>query len=127
MKQWANNNRDKIHEYAERHTKNKSHNISKEELQELYTYCESSCMYCGISEREAISLYGQKLHKDHAYNDGSGGIENCVLACKQCNSSKRDLDWDDWFQPPNLKFDTERFNKIKSWLVIKGNENFKSE
>jgi 5-methylcytosine-specific restriction endonuclease McrA len=126
-KEWVDNNRDRVNGYSRKRNQNKNHNISDVELQELYEYCNYSCMYCGISEKEAIELYGQKLHRDHAYNNGSHGIENCVLACKQCNSSKRDLDWDDWFQYPNSKYSIEKFNKIKNWLILKGNENLKSE
>ncbi|RNB59425.1 hypothetical protein EDM57_04595 [Brevibacillus gelatini] len=115
-KDWRQNNREKLKEYRIERELHKKHDISDEELNELYAYCNSSCMYCGITEEESVEKYGHKLHKDHAINDGSNGIENCILACKSCNSSKRNKDWDVWFTTENPKYTQERFVKIKEWL-----------
>lgn len=100
----------------------KRHDISKDELSELFEYANYSCMYCGISEEESLKVFGEKLHKDHAYNDGSNGIDNCILACKSCNSTKHKKDWNEWYTPENEKFNPILFNKIIKWLnkFIKG-------
>jgi hypothetical protein len=114
-KLWRHTHKDKLREYRENHS-HKHHEITKEELEQLYTYCNYSCMYCGLGEKEAIELYGHRLHKEHALNNGSNGIDNCVLACKQCNIEKNVLDWDQWYTEKNPKYDIERYIKIKEWL-----------
>jgi DNA primase len=116
QKEWQRNNKDKIQIYNLERKLHKNHNISKEELKELYDYANYSCMYCGIPEEEAKKQYGQKLHKDHAYNNGSNGIENCILACKGCNCEKHEQDWDEWYISANPKHTEERYNKIKNRL-----------
>jgi 5-methylcytosine-specific restriction endonuclease McrA len=69
-----------------------------------------------MSEEDAIKKYKNRLHRDHAYNEGSNKIDNCVLACKGCNDSKRKKDWDEWYTEDNKRFSQERFDKIVEWL-----------
>lgn len=116
QKEWRQNNPEKLKEYREERLFHKKHEISDDELNELYQYANHCCMYCGINETESLQLYNQKLHKDHAYNDGSNGIDNCILACKSCNSSKRDKDWIEWFTSDNPKYTDERYIMISEWL-----------
>lgn len=116
--QWQRENKEVVNSYSKNRNKHKSHDISNEELDELYEYCNSSCMYCGLSEEKHKELYSQVLHKDHAYNNGSNGIDNCILACKSCNSSKRDENWDIWYTPDNPKFTEERYVRIKERLDL---------
>lgn len=115
--EWQRKNKDKIKGYREKRAMHKNHDISEDELLLIYEYSNSSCMYCGKSEEEAILRYGQKLHKDHAYNSGSDGIDNCVLACKGCNSSKHNKDWEEWFVSSDC-FEEERYRVIEHWLDI---------
>lgn len=117
IKQYKKEHPEKTKQYNKNHSR-KKHDISKEELDDLYTYTKFSCMYCGITEEESLKTYKQHLHKDHAYNDGSNGIENCVLACKRCNSLKHTKDWDEWFIPTNKLFNQDRYDKIKNWLNL---------
>jgi 5-methylcytosine-specific restriction endonuclease McrA len=114
-KEWEQNNKDKLKQYGLNHI-HKTHDITDDEINQLYEYCNASCMYCGMAEEEHKEIYGQKLHKDHAYNEGSNGIDNCILACKSCNSSKRDNDWDVWYTLDNPKYTEERYIKINQWL-----------
>jgi hypothetical protein len=116
QREWRRSHPDRIKEYREETLFHKKHEISGDELNELYRYADSNCMYCGISEELAIEKYKQRLHKDHAYNEGSNGIDNCILACKSCNSSKRDNDWDVWYTLDNPKYTEERYIKINQWL-----------
>jgi len=115
--EWQRNNKDKIKTYREKRQSHKNHDISNEELAILYDYANSSCMYCGISETEAKAKYNNNLHKDHAYNNGSDGIDNCVLACKGCNSIKHNKDWDEWFISSEV-YDEIRYDVIASWLQM---------
>jgi hypothetical protein len=122
--EWSRNNPNKLKEYRLKRELNKTHEISKEELKELYEYADSKCMFCDMTEEYAKYLYGEKLHKDHAYNDGSNGINNCILACKGCNCSKHKKDWDEWFTPDNPIYDEVNYNRIKAWLdKFKDNKN----
>lgn len=118
QKDWRVENKDKIKEYTENRNLHKDHDINEYDLNKLYEYANYSCMYCGMTEEDSLEVYGQKLHKDHAYNYGSDGIDNCVLACKGCNSSKRDRDWDEWYTPELNKFSKGRYEAIENWLEI---------
>ncbi|WP_217493734.1 HNH endonuclease, partial [Paenibacillus polymyxa] len=114
--EWRRKNPDKIRDYRIFREQHKNHTITATEMDFLYQYCNYSCMYCGLTERDSLKEYGQILHRDHAVNDGGNGIENCILACKSCNSSKHTDDWDVWFTTDNEKFDFERYQKIYEWL-----------
>jgi hypothetical protein len=114
-KKWKLTHKDKIKEY---YKSRKIHDITENEYELIFSYCAGKCMYCGMSEEESQIVFGQKLHKDHAINDGSGGIENCILACKGCNSSKHADDWNIWYTPENPVFSEERFYAIKYWLNL---------
>jgi hypothetical protein len=117
-RKWRLRNRDKLKEYYEYRQMHKNHEITKEELSLLYDYCNSSCMYCGITEENALIKQGQKLHRDHAINDGSNGIENCLLACRSCNTSKNRRDWHEWYIKDNPVFYIERYEVIVYWLTL---------
>lgn len=119
MRKWQAENKDKLKEYRENRYFTKNHDISNEELALLYDFSGSSCMYCGMSEEESLEMYKQKLHRDHAINYGSNGIENCILACKSCNSTKNDKDWDEWYLKADC-FNEERYRLIVEWLEIIG-------
>lgn len=111
--EWRRQNKDKVKKYNKKH---KKHELSEAELQQIYEYANSSCMYCGITETEAIELYKQRLHKDHAYHNGSDNISNCILCCKGCNSWKKKRNWDEWYTPDKSIFSQDRFDKIKFWI-----------
>ncbi|WP_064199111.1 HNH endonuclease [Brevibacillus brevis] len=96
--------------------KSKIHEITDKELNELYTYANSSCMYCGMTEDEHKAKFKKRLHKDHAINEGSNKIDNCVLACLTCNSSKRAKDWTEWYTPLNDNYRQARYDRIVKWL-----------
>jgi len=117
LKRWYDNNADKVKEYRESRMMHKKHDMTEDELLELYDYAKYRCMYCGMTEEDAIKIYNQRLHKDHAYNDCGNGIENCILACMGCNCSKRDKDWDDWYNEANPRYTKRRYNKIFKWLM----------
>lgn len=114
---WRRGNKNKLKDYRIKRLFHKSHDISEDEIRLIYSYSNSCCMYCGITEEEAIEKYQNKLHKDHADNFGSDGIENCILACKGCNSSKHDKDWEEWFINSNM-YDEERKKAIAYWLDL---------
>lgn len=115
QKNWRNNNKEKIKKYNLK-KRDKRHEITIEEYSLLYDYCDGRCMYCGLSEDDSVKIYGQKLHRDHAINNGSNTLDNCILACKRCNSDKNTKDWNVWYNPNNSVYLEERYNSIKFWL-----------
>ncbi|MCA1021587.1 HNH endonuclease [Halobacillus litoralis] len=116
-REWESKNRDKISEYNQYRKMNKHHDITDEEWESCKKYFGYACAYCGITENESIELYGQRLHKDHFHHMGSNEIDNCIPACKVCNSSKNDHDFYEWFQRPDI-FDLDKFEVIDGWLSI---------
>lgn len=116
--QYRKENKDKIHMYNKKRSEHKKHNIPKKQLEVLYNYANNSCMYCGLTEKESKLKFKEKLHKDHAINEGNNTIDNCILACKSCNSEKHKTDWNIWYNPENPKYTEERYNNIKQWLEV---------
>jgi len=52
------------------------------------------CWYCGIQ------LEPEKLTKDHVFPRSKGGdndMDNIIMVCKTCNSSKGDMDLFEWY------------------------------
>lgn len=124
QKRWRQENRDKLKSYNENRKQNKTHEISKDEWEECLLFFETSCAYCGIHQDEAKNEYGQCLHKEHVYHDGSNKIDNCVPACRSCNSRKWTYEFEYWYQEGLDVFDENRLVKIKQWLSIQHKEDF---
>lgn len=116
MVTWRKENKDKISVYSKKYSEEKTHIITKKELSLLYAYCKGLCMYCGMSELEAKDTYGKKLFKDHFYNEGSNGIDNCILCCNGCSSSKRDHDFEEWYIENNPVYSEERYKNVLEWI-----------
>ncbi|MGK4040835.1 HNH endonuclease [Heyndrickxia oleronia] len=95
----------------------KQHDITEEEWLRCKAYFEYSCAYCGVSVEEHLLVTGQDLHKEHVIHDGSNGIENCVPACRKCNSEKWAFEFDDWYSESNVNYDQDRKNKIINWIT----------
>lgn len=110
--EFVKNNPDKMRNYRKKH---KNHDVTLEEWNICKKSFNSSCAYCGLTLEEHISLFKQDLHKDHVVHDGSNEIDNCVPACKSCNSEKHDKLLEDWYNENNPKFKSENYNKIKRW------------
>ena len=117
-KEYNKKNKDKIARYNAYRQQHKTHTLTKKEWNKCLEYFDNSCAYCGMSMEEHKNLYKQSLHKEHVRNDGSNGIENCVPACKHCNSQKRTYLLEDWYNETNPKFERERLDKIYEWMYI---------
>lgn len=118
LKIWQQNNKDKIKEYNSYRMMHKSHEITKEEWESCKEFFNNSCAYCGIDELEAKKVTNNYLHKEHVDHQGSNGIENCVPACKSCNSSKHTSNLEDWYNESNSLYSTDRLNRIIEWLAM---------
>lgn len=112
---WQHNNKEKLAKYNNEHM-NKKHEITNEEWIRCKEFFNFSCAYCGFPELTAKEQFGHNLHKEHAINNGSNNIANCVPACRRCNSSKRTEDYFNWYKKTNKFFSSERLDKINDWL-----------
>lgn len=115
-KEWELTNKDKISEYNHNHLLHKEHEIADEEWEICKSFFNDSCAYCGITEEKAKELYNQRFHREHAINNGTNDITNCVPSCKRCNTSKWKNDYYDWYCEGNLVYSEDRLNKINKWL-----------
>lgn len=106
-----------MREHSRFRNMHKTHNITDEEWDSIKEYFNYQCAYCGISEIESKIIHKQNLHKDHIYHDGNNDIDNCVPACRSCNTSKHDIYFNDWYNENNPKFNIERLDKIIKWAT----------
>lgn len=53
-----------------------------------YISAEKTCVYCGISEAEAISRFAHRLHIDRKITNLGYVLDNICLACQRCNLVK---------------------------------------
>jgi len=107
---------DKIRKYNLKRQQNKMHEISKEEWEYCKEFFSYSCAYCGIALEDHMNLHGQDLHKEHVDCEGSNKIDNCVPACKSCNSAKWQYSLEEWYMEANPIYNHERLEKIHNWL-----------
>jgi len=118
-KQWRDNNPDKIKLLNQRRRSMKAclpAALTNEEWNAAKEYFNNCCAYCGKEKQ---------LTQDHFYPLNKGGEyskENIVPACKNCNSSKRDKLFKDFY--PNFKhYSEQRERKILGYLRYKrGNQ-----
>lgn len=72
--------------------------IAKEYLGAALRKMFPACVVCGMTEEEHKARYGISLHVDHIrpLSDGNGlDVDNCVILCRSCNSSKGTKDLKD--------------------------------
>ncbi|MGG3890307.1 HNH endonuclease [Metabacillus fastidiosus] len=99
----------------------KIHEISDHEWMMCKEYFNSSCAYCGLHADDHLVMWSGKLKKidlsrEHVDDKGSNKIDNCVPACRICNSSKKDFEFEFWYKERSPHYTEERYNKIKQWL-----------
>ena len=124
VREWRQNNPDKIKVYTSIYS-DKKHNIPLAEWEACKEYFkdsqgEWSCAYCGMTERDHKIKYKQRLHKEHVDCNGEGTLQNCVPSCRGCNTSKRKSDMKEWYVCQSFYSDL-RLTKIKAWT----NEDYK--
>lgn len=72
------------------------------------------CVYCGATKESS----GAHLHLDHLTPKSQGGpdtAENLVLACRRCNTSRKDLPLARWAEKAE-----EKFGLVFTWQAIRG-------
>lgn len=115
MRRYAQNNRGK---YVIYHQRRKTRRLSLEDnfTEKMWERCKTAfndcCAYCGNQT---------KLSHDHFIALSKGGeytMNNIVPACKNCNSSKRDADFFEWY-PKHKHYSKEREQRIIKHLNYK--------
>ena len=98
--------------------------FSLEEFIEWYNKQEKKCVYCGITEQELLTLKDDKMLLNRKYKsltidrkDNQKGykLDNIVLACMRCNSTKSDF-----FTFEEMKEIGEKYIKPKIQTKNKG-------
>lgn len=120
-KEWSRKNPDKLREYNEYRTLHKNHKISKPEWDACKKYFNDECAYCGLPSNQHYCKYNEdiklaSLHKEHVNHNGSNELDNCVPACKSCNSSKHTRDFKEWYTSRDF-YSKERYDKIIKWTT----------
>lgn len=98
-----------------RHKSKGFYDLTEDDWIAAKKYFNNECAYCGAKT---------KLTKDHFIPLIKGGkfrMDNIVPCCQKCNSSKKDLDFKEWYR--NSGF----FDEIKAQKVYKYLELMKSE
>jgi len=119
-KKWQQDNPEKIKQYNQNRF-HKKHKISKQEWKDCKEYFNNSCAYCSLTYEEHKIKYKTDLHKEHVDHYGVNNLSNCIPACKVCNSSKWEKEFEDWYNENNSNFTIEKYNKILKWI----NEDYK--
>jgi hypothetical protein len=121
MRKWRQNNKDKIKEYNAKRKK-KNHNINQHDWDMCLEFFNNSCAYCGMTDHEAVEIYGKTLNKEHVIWNGKSDITNCVPSCTSCNSRKHKKTIEEFLiYDRNNGFTSDKLEKIYEWLeFIKG-------
>lgn len=88
------------------------------EIEQLWTYFQSSCAYCGIP----LDRTSRNGHLDHIVSSALGGtneIHNHVLSCNKCNGDeKREEDWQSFLarKVTDSALVAERHAHISGWI-----------
>lgn len=132
MTAWRRDNLDKVNQYSLNHRQHKKHNITNEQWIACKEYFKDEdgnycCAYCGLRIQDHNRMYAGKiqyidLHKEHIDDDGSNELDNCIPSCQSCNSSKREYEFEEWYNSNNDRrggevFTQERLDKIIKWTT----------
>lgn len=137
-REWYKDNKDHVMEYTSiyqkdnpdkvklYHDQHDNHNITNEEWENCKNYFNYRCAYCNLSIEEHLVKYRDAMiigdfHRDHVNHEGVNDLSNCIPACKSCNTSKHDLEFENWYSENNVNFNINKLNKIEKWL----NEDYK--
>ena len=94
------------------------HTFTTQEWEETKQIFNNSCAYCGMTKEEHRQEYNQILHQDHFIPLSKGGgytKENIIPACRSCNASKKDTDFEEWY-PQQEYYSKEREQKILDYM-----------
>lgn len=120
-KNWSSNNPEKrklINERRRNREANTESTLTLGEWEKIKKFFGNSCAYCGISEKESINKFGERLHQEHIVPLSKGGgltKNNIIPSCRSCNSSKKTKRIDKWYKN-HESFDENRAMRIKNYI-----------
>lgn len=120
---YSKENRDKFILTAQRRRarfRNLPCTFTAEEWSECKSHFSNSCSYCGMTEEEHFKIYNEQLHQDHFIPvTKSGGYikENIVPSCRNCNCSKGNSDFFEWYSN-QAYYNKERERNLLKFLGI---------
>ena len=111
--EWKINNQDKV-KLSRKKRKNKRKelkaDLTVQEWDYIKEYFNNSCAYCGAK---------CELEQEHFIPVTKGGEytkNNIITACRSCNASKGNRDFDEWYKNKDF-YNKDRENKIKQYLM----------
>ena len=120
-KEWAKNNPDKMKRYAQNRYHH-NHDISTKEWKACQEYFNYVCAYCGKTLEQQYKQNNHQFHKEHVDHEGYNDVRNCVPACTNCNSTKKEKTIEHLFNINIIStFTQDRYDKIMLWC----NEDYK--
>lgn len=117
---WQRSNPDKVKGYRIKYSE-KKHNITIKEWESCKKYFIHRCAYCGLPIEEHWIKFRGKIqlgdfHKEHIDDEGANDLSNCVPSCKECNSSKHEFEFEEWYSQQEF-YSEERYNRIIKWTT----------
>lgn len=92
--------------------------LTLEEWTQTLIYFDFKCAYCGITQDQHLTSVGQNLHQDHLIPlTKMGGFtkENIIPSCRDCNSSKRNHKFEEWYRASD-NYNSDYEAKILSFV-----------
>lgn len=127
MRNWYRNNPEKARIYSARRRTRKMSlptTLTIEQWEEIKTYFNCECAYCGMGEEEHKEIYNQVLHQEHFIPLVKGGAythNNIIPSCGSCNPSKGDKNFFEWY-PKQEFYSKAREDKILKHLKYYGKD-----
>lgn len=90
--------------------------LTNEEWNNIKLYFNNSCAYCGMTEEAHLEEHNEQLHQEHFIPISQGGEythNNILTSCKNCNSSKYNRDFIEWYP------EYEHYSKEREQLILK--------
>ena len=126
--QYYKENKDKLREYIKNFNQKRralikeTHaDLTPEEWIDIKEFFNNSCAYCGMTEEEHLSKFGEQIHQDHFIPLSKGGEyskDNIIPSCRSCNSSKNDKEFWEWY-PQHESYDPKREQFILNYFKLK--------
>ena len=116
---WRKDHPEKNKQYAQNH---RNHDISTKEWKVCQEYFNYTCAYCGKTLEQQYKQNNHQFHKEHVDHEGYNDVRNCVPACTNCNSTKKEKTIEHLFNINIIStFTQDRYDKIMLWC----NEDYK--
>jgi len=117
--QWRKDHPEKTKQYIQNH---RNHDISTKEWKACQEYFNYVCAYCGKTLEQQYKQNNHQFHKEHVDHEGYNDVRNCVPACTNCNSTKKEKTIEHLFNINIIStFTQDRYDKIMLWC----NEDYK--